>query len=191
MTSTASTQPGKGTFNAFPHLLEGTHWIEHLRDGTPVLIRPLRADDREREEEFIRRLSPTARRYRFLGDFRQASPALIDQLMNVELPRQMAFVALLHDNGKLREIGVSRFAATTDEKQCECAVTVADEWQNRGLGVLLMRHLIKTARENGYKRMFSVDDASNHPMRELAEFLGFRRELSPDDPARVMHILEL
>ena len=191
MTTTATTQPGKGGFDGFPHLLEGTHWIDHMRDGTPVLIRPLRPDDREREEEFIRRLSPTARRYRFLGDFRQASPALLDQLMKVELPRQMAFVALLHDNGKLREIGVSRFAATTDEKQCECAVTVADDWQHRGLGVLLMRHLIRTARENGYKRMFSVDDASNQPMRELAEFLGFRRELSPDDPARVMHILEL
>ncbi len=191
MTTTTSAQPGKGGFSGFPHLLEGTHWIDHMRDGTPVLIRPLRPEDREREEDFIRRLSPTARRYRFLGDFRQASPALIDQLMKLELPKQMAFVALLHDNGTLREVGVSRFAATTDEKQCECAVTVADEWQHRGLGVLLMRHLIRTARENGYRRMFSIDDASNQAMRDLAEFLGFRRELSPDDPARVMHILDL
>jgi len=191
MTTNASPQPAKGAFSEFPHLLAGTHWIDHLLDGTPVLIRPLRSEDREREEEFIRRLSPTARRYRFLGDFREASPALIDQLMKVEFPGRVAFVALVHDNGKLREIGVSRFAAADDARQCECAVTVADEWQHRGLGVLLMRHLIDVARGNGYKRMVSLDDASNQPMHQLADFLGFRRELAPDDPARVMHILDL
>lgn len=191
MKTTASTASAKGAFSEFPQLLAGTHWIDQLLDGTPVLIRPLRAEDREREEEFIRRLSPTARRYRFLGDFRAASPALVDQLMRVEFPSRIAFVALLHDDGKLREIGVSRFAATADARQCECAVTVADEWQHRGLGVLLMRHLIDVARGNGYKRMVSLDDASNQPMRQLADFLGFRRELIPDDPARVMHVLDL
>lgn len=191
MTTDVSQQPAKGAFSDFPHLLAGTHWIEHLLDGTPVLVRPLRAEDREREESFIRRLSPAARRYRFLGSFREASPALVDQLMEVDFPRSMAFVALLHDNGTLREIGVSRFAAAAGERECECAVTVADEWQHRGLGVLLMRHLIDVARSNGYKRMVSLDDASNLPMRELADFLGFRRESVPGDPGRVLHILDL
>lgn len=191
MTTNTSTQPARAAFSEFPQLLAGTHWIDQLLDGTPVLIRPLRTEDREREEDFIRRLSPTARRYRFLGDFREASPALVDQLMKVEFPRLVAFVALVHDDGKLREIGVSRFAATDDARQCECAVTVADEWQRRGLGVLLMRHLIDVARSNGYQRMVSLDDASNRPMHELASFLGFRRELAPDDSARVMHILDL
>jgi len=189
--TTNAPEPAKGSFESSPHLLTGTHWIEHLRDGTPVLIRPLRAEDREREEDFIRRLSPAARRYRFLGDFRQASPTLVDQLMQVEFPRQVAFVALLHENGKLREIGVSRYAASNEELQCECAVTVADEWQNKGLGVLLMRHLIDVARSNGFKRMFSIDEASNQNMHHLADFLGFRRERSPDDPARVVHTLNL
>ena len=191
MTTNVSQQAAKSAFSEFPQLLAGTHWIEHLLDGTPVLIRPLRAEDREREETFIRRLSPAARRFRFLGSFREASPALIDQLMEVDFPRKVAFVALLHDNGTLREIGVSRFAAAADERQCECAVTVADEWQHRGLGVLLMRHLIEVARSNGYKSMVSLDDASNQPMRELADFLGFRRESVSGDPGRVMHILDL
>ncbi|HEY9131405.1 MAG TPA: GNAT family N-acetyltransferase [Dyella sp.] len=191
MTTSASQQSAKGAFDSFPHLLTGTHWIDRLQDDTPVLIRPLRPEDREREEDFIRRLSPKTRRYRFLGDFRQASPALIDQMMKIDFPRQVAFVALVHENGKLREIGVSRYAATTDDRQCECAVTVADDWQHRGLGVLLMRHLIDVARGNGFKHMFSIDDASNESMRQLAHFLGFRRELSPDDPARVTHVLDL
>lgn len=178
-------------FPAPPEALEGTHWIEALRDGTRVLIRPLREDDREREEAFLRRLSDDSRRYRFLASMKQASPALVDQLMDVDYVHQMAFVALAHDNGELREVGISRYSADADEKRCECAVTVADDWRNRGLGVLLMRHLIEIARRNGYRQMFSIDSAENEAMRELAHYLGFQRRIDPDDAAQVIHTLDL
>ncbi|AHX13310.1 GNAT family acetyltransferase [Dyella jiangningensis] len=178
-------------FSAFPEALSGDHWIEPLRDGTPVLIRPLREADRERELAFINGLSHRARRFRFLGDFKQVSAAQLDQLMDVDYSRRMAFIALIHDNGTLREIGVSRYSATSDEKKCECAVTVADQWQHRGLGVLLMRHLIDYARRQGFKRMLSVDAMTNEAMRDLASYLGFRREMDPADSAMVIHTLEL
>ena len=103
----------------------------------------------------------------------------------------MAFVALAHDDGVLREVGVSRYNATGDDKQCECAVTVADDWQHRGLGVMLMRHLIVTARRNGFRHMFSLDDASNEPMRELAHYLGFLRKSDPQDAAQAIHTLDI
>ncbi|MDE2307758.1 MAG: GNAT family N-acetyltransferase [Xanthomonadaceae bacterium] len=171
--------------------LEGTHWIESLRDGTRVLIRPLAPEDREREADFIERLSPDARRWRFLGSFRRASPALIDQLMDVDYRRQMAFVALAHVDGQLREVGASRYSEAGSDRRCECAVAVADEWQHRGLGVLLMRHLITIARKNGYRQMFSVDAAENEAMHALGEYLGFQRRIDPDDAAQVIHTLDL
>jgi len=186
-----SSQAAAAPFSTFPEALSGDHWIEPLRDGTPVLIRPLREADRERELAFINGLSHRARRFRFLGDFKQVSATQLNQLMNVDYNRLMAFIALIHDNGTLREIGVSRYSATADEKKCECAVTVADEWQHRGLGVLLMRHLIDYARRQGFKRMISVDAMTNEGMRDLASYLGFRRETDPADSAMVVHTLEL
>ncbi len=171
--------------------LEGTHWIEALRDGTRVLIRPLRPEDREREEEFIARLSHESRRFRFLADFKTATPAMLKQLMDLHYPDQMAFVALAHDNGKLREVGVSRYAASDDNTRCECAVTVADDWRHRGLGVLLMEHLIQIARRNHFTQMFSIDSAGNEPMHELAHHLGFTRQRDPDDSSQVIHTLAL
>lgn len=171
--------------------IEGTHWIETLSDGSTVLVRPLRAEDRQREAEFIDRLSEEACRFRFLGQVKEASPALLDQLMDVDSHDRMAFAALAHDNGELRLVGVSRYGASSDHSQCECAVTVADDWRHRGLGVLLMRRLIEIARKNGFRRMFSVDAAANEPMRELAAFLGFQRRLDPQDATQVIHSLEL
>jgi GNAT superfamily N-acetyltransferase len=128
---------------------------------------------------------------RFLGDFRKMSVASIDRLMKIDYESQMAFVALVHENGALREIGISRYSATSDGKRCECAVTVADEWQGRGLGVLLMRHLVDIARRNGFKQMFSVDAADNQAMRDLASYLGFSRRMDPEDSALVIHSLDL
>ncbi len=171
--------------------IEGTHWIETLNDGSPVLIRPLRAEDRQREADFINRLSDQASRFRFLGQLKEASPALLDQLMDIHERNRMAFVALAHDNGELREVGISRYSASGDEKRCECAVTVADDWRHRGLAVLLMRRLIDVARRNGFCTMFSIDAAENEPMRELAGFLGFKRRLDPDDATQVIHTLDL
>ncbi len=172
-------------------ILEGTHWIEHLRDDTPVLIRPLRADDREREEALIKGLSPNALRFRFLGSFKQASTGLIDQLMDVDYKNRMAFVALAHDDGILREVGVSRYSAGEGDKRCECAITVADDWHHRGLGVALMRHLINVARKNGFTQMYSIDASDNEAMHSLASFLGFRRQVDPDEPGQVIHTLDL
>ena len=171
--------------------LDGSHWIESLTDGTQVLIRPLREEDREREEDFIHRLSPESRRLRFMGGFKEASPALVDQLMDVDYMGHMAFVALAHDNGKLREVGVSRYSATDEPGHCECAVTVADDWRERGLGVLLMGRLIEQARQNGYRQMISLDAADNEAMRDLADYLGFHRRLDPLDPSQAIHTLEL
>lgn len=183
-TTTRSAKPG------FP-AMEGEHWIETLDDGTHVLVRPLRPDDRAREEAFIRRLSSSSRRNRFLGEIREASPGLLDQLMNVDGHRAMAFVALAHDNGELREVGISRYAADPDMERCECAVTVADDWRNRGLAVLLMRHIIEVARREGFKALYSRDLGENRDMRELAQFLGFTRKQDADDPSLVIHTLAL
>lgn len=185
---TRTTSPASGSTAL---LLEGTHWIDHLNDGTVVLIRPLRPDDRRREEDFVRALSPDARRFRFMCTFREASPELVDQLMDVDYEKRMAFVALAHEDGHLSEVGVSRYSATDDGRRCECAVTVAENWRHRGLAVLLMRHLIEMARKQGFRQMFSMDAADNRPMQDLATYLGFSRSLDPNDPTQVLHTLAL
>jgi len=167
------------------------HWLEPLSDGSHVLIRPIRPEDREREVEFIRNLSPQARHFRFLGAVKEVAPALLDALMQADYSHRMAFVALAHQDGKLVEVGISRYAATQDKGQCECAVTVADAWQHRGLGTKLMRHLIDTARQNGFTQMYAVDAAANTHLQALAHDLGFQRTRDPQDATQVIHRLKL
>lgn len=166
-------------------------WTETLRDGTHVIIRPIRKQDAALERAFIEGMSPASRRMRFLGQMKTPSDALIRQLTDLDFSRDMAFVALVHRDNQTREIGVSRYSSSADGQSCECAVAVADDWQNKGLATLLMRHLIDVARARGIRSMVSCDAAENIDMRRLADYLGFSRSTDPDDSHMVIHRLAL
>lgn len=167
------------------------HWIDPLKDCTHVLIRPLEAKDREREFAFIKNLSPESRHFRFLCSITEPGNALMNQLMAVNSPQQMAYVALFMDGGHLIEIGVARYASAEGDTQCESAVVVADQWQNKGLGKRLMQHLIDAARLNGFESMMSMDSAVNTHMRGLAQELGFDSHRDPLDATQVVYRLAL
>ncbi|MCO7515942.1 GNAT family N-acetyltransferase [Pseudomonas guariconensis] len=175
---------------AFPETA-GEHWVQALNNGSHVLIRPLRAADREREKAFIQRLSPQSRHFRFLCQIKEPGEAMLDQLMSIDHDRQMAYVALAHVDGELQEVGISRYAAAAETGQCECAVTVLDAWQNLGLGSLLLGHLIDAAQAHGFTQMYSIDAAANVAMRDLAQAHGFTTSRDPDDPSQVVHRLAL
>ena len=93
--------------------------------------------------------------------------------MPVDYHRCMAYVALAHEDGQLRQVGVSRYAGIPGSHNCECAVAVSEPWQRKGLGRLLLKHLIDAARRNGYHCMVSRDLANNYAMHRLTKALGF------------------
>jgi GNAT superfamily N-acetyltransferase len=165
-------------------------WHEQLRDGTRVLIRPITANDVELERSFVERLSPQSRRFRFLGEI-NLSKQMLRRLTQPDPASEVAFVALIAEGAQKAEIGVARYCTNADGTACECAVAVSDEWHNKGLGSLLMRHLIDVARWHGVQRMYSIDSPDNTAMRDLAAFLGFKRGPDPDDPHQVIHTLDL
>ncbi len=166
-------------------------WTEVLRDGSQVLVRPVAKQDAAAERTFIEALSPQASRFRFLGQVRHPSNEMIEKFTDLDYVHDVAFAAVVPDDGKDKFVGVSRYSTTSDGTGCECAVTVLDEWQDKGLGTMLMMHLIEVAKSRGIQRMWSVDSVANVAMSELAHYLGFHREQDPEDASQVIHSLRL
>jgi GNAT superfamily N-acetyltransferase len=169
-------------------------WREQLSDGTSVLIRPISSADAQRERDFIDNLSIESRYFRFLDGMRCPSPELIERLTGVDQIRDVAFVALVEDPAAadgIRQVGVCRYSGNPDGRSSEFAVAVADAYQHRGLGTLLMRHLIDVARARGIKCLYSLDAADNGSMRELAAHMGWQRKMHEDDASLVSHIINL
>ncbi len=162
-----------------------------LDDGTRVQIRPIHENDVELERQFIEAMSPSSRRFRFLDTIRSPSEALLKQMTSIDHTTDAAFVATIEVAGTTREIGVARFSARPDGHDCEFAVAVADEWQSKGLGTLLVKQLIEVARSRGIRQMHSSDAADNTSMRRFAEHLQFRHERDPEDATHVLYSVDI
>lgn len=177
--------------NAPPMDLETLRWSETLRDHSDVLIRPITKQDKAGERDFIEGLSDEAKRYRFLGQIGSPSDLMLERFTDIDYVHDMAFVAVVQDGASEHIVGVSRYGTDPSGERCECAVTVSDDWQDKGLGTTLMRHLIEFARKQGVHTMYSMDSAENVAMNDLARFLGFRTRPDPDDGNQVIHELAL
>jgi GNAT superfamily N-acetyltransferase len=159
--------------------------------GETVTIRPIQIYDLEMQQEFIRRLSPASKSFRFLGGVSELPSPELRRLCDVDGKYSMAFVATVLRNGREVEIGVARYAPYTGSNTREVAVTVADEWQHRGLGTTLVKHLIETAKVNGITHLYSVSLVDNRGMAALAKDLGMVSMRDPHDPHQVIYSLAL
>jgi GNAT superfamily N-acetyltransferase len=159
--------------------------------GETVTIRPIRLTDIAMESEFIHRLSSESKHFRFLGGVRELPPQELAGLCDIDTEHSMAFVATVRRDGRETEIGVSRYAPNSKFDVREIAVTVADEWQHKGLGASLMKQLIQTARTQGIKQLYSVDLSNNTAMSALAKELGMSSVRDPSDPHQMIHSLTL
>lgn len=184
--STASPGPAAAT----PRAIHPTEMREILSDGSVIHVRPLRASDAPLELSFLEGLSNTSRRQRFLGQI-VPDAGLAQQLTAVDGRDRVAFGAFCYAGAAPRLVGVSRYVREDDPQSCELAVTVADDWQDRGLGGLLLRYLIAHARSHDLRRMRSLDSASNQQMRDLVADFGFASHGDPEDATMVVHTLEL
>ena len=153
-----------------------THLIQRLtlRDGTAVTIRPIRPEDAEIEQAFVRNLSDESRYFRFMDSVRELSPRMLSHFTHVDYDLHMALIAVSDADGRETEVAVARYVADTDRRDCEFAIVIADDWQRRGLGTLLMHSLMAAARAAGIRAMHGDVLASNHPMLQWTAKLGFR-----------------
>ncbi len=154
----------------------------HLADGTEITIRPIRPEDAEIEEAFVRDLSPKAKYFRFMQALQELTPEMLIRFTQIDYDREMAFIAVVNNKGKELEVGVSRYSTNPDGESCEFALVVDDEWQHKGIGSRLMTTLIATAKSRGFRTMEGEILADNRDMLNLVEHLGFSKSVSEADP---------
>jgi RimJ/RimL family protein N-acetyltransferase len=142
-----------------------------LRDGSAVLIRPVRPADDGLLADGFTRLSDRSRRMRFLGPKEALSAAELRYFTDVDHRDHEALGALDHARGG--GVGIARYVRDRDDpRTAEIAVTVIDDWQGRGLGTELLARLSERARQEGIGRFTAAVSADNAPMAGLLRNFG-------------------
>ncbi len=163
--SEAPPRYGHMAIHPYPVELEGAI---RLRDGREVPVRPIRPEDAERERRFVERLSENSRYLRFMQYLKQLPSRMLARFTQLDYDRELALVALWQDEF----IAVARYAPNEDGMTAEFAVTVADEWQRKGLGYALLERLSDAARAAGYKALVGNILEANRDMLDLAAHFG-------------------
>ena len=141
-----------------------------LRDGSRVNLRPIRPDDDRALIGLFQHMSPQSVYQRFFAALPELPPEMAWKLSHVNYTNRMAIVAETEAgaNGSKPEIvGVARYDRSDDPGVAELGLAVADEWQGRGLGRILIRELMKAAERNGINRFTADVLADNRRMLHL------------------------
>jgi ribosomal protein S18 acetylase RimI-like enzyme len=161
------------------------------RDGTPVRLRPLRRDERDLVAGFYEGLSDDSKYDRFLQPMPRLPKAYLDRLVDVDGCRHVAVVAIVEGEC----VGIARYIALPKEPgAAEVEVTIADRYQGRGIGGLLVEGLWPAAVRAGLTTLVCYVHPDNRRMLKLLRSLGvelpYRRDLGlhegrlrlPDQP---------
>lgn len=163
-----------------------------MNDGQVVTIRPIRPEDADMEQEFVKAMSDESRYYRFMDTLRELTQTMLVRFTQIDYDREMALVATValevEDNvdgiePPEKQIGVARYVVNPDGESVEFALAVGDDWQKCGVGRKLMTALIECARMKGYRAVVGDVLSTNAKMFRLMTSLGFTIHPHPDDTA--------
>jgi GNAT superfamily N-acetyltransferase len=151
-----------------------------LSQGTEIILRPIHPGDDAIETAFIRGLSRDAGYKRLLSP-RRLTAEEIRRLTRIDYVNEMAYVAVVGYGAQTRMLGVARYARDTAGMDAEFALVVADAWQQKGIGTMLLDTLAQHARAAGIVRLHGITLATNQAVQNLTRRLGFVHKLDPQD----------
>ena len=159
--------------------------IEALRDGCRVEIRALRPDDRADLIAAVGLTSDRSLYRRFFGLKRSFTDQEVAFFVNIDFVNHVALVALIDEDGRSVIAGGGRYIVV-QPGQAEIAFVVVDEYQGRGIGRALMRHLTSIASAAGLRTFIAEVLPENTAMLQLFKTSGL--PLSTRRDGQVVHV---
>lgn len=141
-----------------------------LADGTTVRVRPVGAADRAAVLRLYEHMSPANLRLRFFSSGSLLARRATDALCRDAGPGDRALLAETADD----VVGIAEYHVVPADgpATAEVALAVADEWHHRGVGTLLLEHLVDLARAAGVRVLTADALSENLPVIRVFADLG-------------------
>lgn len=167
-------EPVKNAIQPYPSELE-SHYVSPRGNGYD--IRPIRAEDEPALQRFHEQLSSESLRLRFFSARRQFDHRELARFTQIDYDREMAFVALRHDDID----GVVRVWIDPDDVTAEFAVIISDHCRGEGLAFRLMSGIVDYLTQRGVLQIYGTVLPHNRGMLKLADRLGFSQRQNMDE----------
>ena len=139
-----------------------------LRDGTPVLIRPVGPNDKHALETGLEHLSSRSRYFRFFGPVSALSNERLDYFTSADQVDHIAIGAIDLSHGDAEPVGIARCVRLEDQPDtAEVAVAIVDDHHGRGLGTILLAAVAHAAAAHHIKEFVATVLRDNRAMLDL------------------------
>jgi GNAT superfamily N-acetyltransferase len=158
-----------------------------------LVLRPIRASDRDLVARAFAGLGAESRYRRFMVPKQALSEAELRQLTAVDGARHFAIGVVAWDvDSKEQPLAIGHFfRSAADSEVAEPAIAVADAVQGRGLGKLLLRRLTREARQRGVRRFCGDVISDNRAIQCLIRGLDPRARFAQSSPGSLQFELVL
>ena len=165
-----------------------------LRDGSPALMRAIRADDRERLQTAFLALDPESVYMRYFVYKRELTEADLDRLCNPDFALRVVLVVTVGadtDEVIVGSGGYVTHAAADGSRLAEVAFLVAEAVHGQGIASRLLGVLADIARHDGIERFNAEVLVQNTPMFAVFERSGLPMIQQPEENGVVSLTLSL
>ena len=157
-----------------------------MKDGTDIVIRPIRPEDEPLMAKFHQPLSERSVYLRYFYPMKlsqRVDHERLSRISFIDYDREMALVAQREnpETGEPEVIAAGRLIKIYGTEDAEYAILVSDAFQRQGLGTELLRRLLDIGRQEGIKRIVGNILSDNADMLRVTERLGFKLEGMPKD----------
>src|SRR6056297_3109036 len=158
---------------------------DQLKDGSPVVLRPIKPEDEPMWLELLGSCSKESIYHRFRYDFYFDSHEVATQFCFIDYAREIAIVAEIEEEGRKKLIGVGRLIADPDVEVMEYAILITDAWQKKELGFIITDYCIDIAKMRDVKILVAETTRDNKPMISVFKKLNFKIRFNEDTTVSV------
>lgn len=144
-----------------------------LRSGVKVLLRPIRISDEPLLKDFFYALSDDSLYQRFISVRKDVPHEMLQNFVVIDYTKEMAILAVLGESGKETIVGIGQYSMNRGMHTADIALAVRDDYQNQGLGTVLITYLTYLAKRKGLLGFTAEVLVGNEPVFRLFDRMGF------------------
>jgi len=138
-----------------------------LNDGTLLNFRPIHPTDEPRMRDLFYKLSEATIYYRFMGYQKIVPRKQIQDFVYIDHRNDVTIVGTLAEASGEQIMAIGSYYLDPKTNLAEVAFVVSDNWQNKGIGTFLLKHLMRIARRNGIRGFTAEVLLENKPMQAV------------------------
>ncbi|MEM2129600.1 MAG: GNAT family N-acetyltransferase [Candidatus Bathyarchaeia archaeon] len=145
-----------------------------LRNGSKVLLRPIKPSDATLKQHLFYSLSKDAVTKRYLGSLKAMPLRRVWPYVIVDYKDEMVLVGTTMEEGRENIIAIGSYSRIPNTNVAEVALVVRDDWQNQGLGTTLFQYLVEIAQKYGITGFTAWVMANNNKMIHIFRKSGYQ-----------------